>query len=185
MLESRVKGKEKDKAKEGVKARYRAGLKGLVYFVSCFLEDVWTSGEQEAKVFKEGKKGKRKVKKTRKRQPTEGKEGFEDSDDDTLPFEKLLEEVGRTAERRVACIWKEGRDEESYLKLYVKIVFVALEQPDIVSSPDCRKSLKLTLRGAIHSAKGDCKGLFQLVSGQTVHLLYSIVLFGDSIGRHR
>ena len=137
---------------------------------------MWTKSEDTNKIFKEGKKGKRKQKKGRKRQPTEGKEGFEDSDDDdTLSFERLLEELARMAERRVACIWKEPIDEESYLKLYVKIVFLILEQAEIVANLSCRKMLKQTLKATIHSTKIDCKGLFQLISGQMVHLLYSIV----------
>jgi hypothetical protein len=176
ILEDKIKGKGRDKVKENLKANYKAGLKAIVYFVSCVLEDVWIKSEDTNKIFKEDKKGKKKQKKTRKRQLTEGKEGFEDSgDDEGLNFERLLEELARMAERRVACIWKEHIDEESYLKLYVKIVFLMLEQAEIVASLECKKMLKQTLKATIHSTKIDCKGLFQLISGQMVHLLYSIV----------
>ncbi len=181
-MEERLGELESDGERERFRATFKSSLKAWTYFAVCFLEDHdrsegEDSGEKVQKML-DNCKGKRRGKKpAKKRQPTEGKEGFEDvaDEDEALNLEKLLTVLMKLAEKRVPSIWKEPLDEESYLKLYVRMVFAMLEKKEVLQSPECRNLLRQTLRNAIQSAKIDRKGLFQLISGKMVHTLYTIV----------
>ena len=173
---------ETDQQKEQLKAGYKAGLKSWVYFASSFLEDFDKAAEGEdaeekvKKMMNSCKKGKKKRDKAKRRQATEGKEGFEDDDEDeSVSIDKVLTGLENISERRIGHIWKEQLDEESYLKVFVKLVFAMLEKKEVRQSAEYRKTLKQILKNALQNTKIDKRGLFQLISGKMVHMLYSVV----------
>jgi len=182
LIDDKLKELDNDNQKEILKSNFKAALKIWVYMAHCFLEDFDKSPNQEGeeekvqKILNSGKKSRKKAKKGKKK-ITEGREGFEDSDSDddngVINVEKVLIGLEKTAEKRIGALWKEQLDEESYLKLYIKIVFGMLEKKETLVNTNYRNALKQILKQAMQT-KIDKKGLFQLVSGKMVHMLYSI-----------
>ena len=181
LIEDRLKELDTDSQREQLKQHFKASLKAWVYFSVCFLEEhdkrSETDAEEKVQKMLDSCKGKKKKKPGKKRQATEGKEGFEDEaeENEVINIEKLLAGLMRLAEKRIGCIWKEQFDEESYLKLYVRIVFAMIEKKEVLQNSDYRQILKLTLKNAVQTSRIDKRGLFQLISGKMVHILYTIV----------
>lgn len=177
--EEKFKSNESENEIEQDKSFLRSASKAWVYFCYCFLEefDKNESGIDD----KIGKmlnsvKGKRKGGK-RKPKVTEGKEGFENVEEENQPvnLEKLLAGFLNIAERRICSLWKEPLDEESYLKLFIKIAFNLFEKKEILQNSDYRQILKKILRAVLQQGKNDKKGLYQVFSGRMIHILYNIV----------
>ena len=184
-MQDRLQELESEADAEQGRSIYKNALKAWVYFTSCYLSehDKNEEDDSEEKLKKMldscQKKRKRGPKTKAKKRPgvIEGKEGFEDQDAESGPAnpEKLLRTLQRLGERRPEGLWKESLEEESYLKLYIRVVFDMLEKKDVRQNGECRDILKHILKAVVQNPKVSKRALHQLISGKMVHMLYTLV----------